>query len=289
MVADRGLDEPTQTAIGTFEDEHDIRRRPLDVFLDFQRVPLFTALGPKSAPHPQPFGPIPGSDLSDRHDHEILAAQPLRLHFFRIDNRPEAMLGTPHMKEPTRCAWSMGHPMMLRYHDTEWGVPLHEDRKLFEFLVLDGAQAGLSWQTVLLKRENYREAFDGFDPQKIARYTRRRVENLLQNPGVIRNRLKIESAVTNARSFLRVQDEFGSFDRYVWQFSGGRPRINRFKTLKQIPAKTSESDAMSKDLQRRGFKFVGSTICYAFMQAAGMVNDHVTSCYRYGEVQGVDC
>jgi DNA-3-methyladenine glycosylase I len=189
------------------------------------------------------------------------------------------------MNDPKRCEWCLGHPLMTAYHDTEWGVPLHDDRKLFEFLVLDAAQAGLSWQTILLKRENYRSAFDGFDPEKIARYTDRRVKQLLANPGIIRNRLKVRSAITNARAFLKLQDEFGSFDRYVWQFVAGRPRINRFKKLSEIPAKTRESDAMSKDLQRRGFQFVGSTICYAFMQAAGMVNDHIVTCFRHREVQ----
>ena len=174
---------------------------------------------------------------------------------------------------------------MIRYHDTEWGVPLHDDRKLYEFLVLDAAQAGLSWRTVLLKRENYRHALDGFDPERIAHYTERRVARLLADPGIIRNRLKIASAITNARCLLKVQEEFGSFDRYIWQFIGGKPRINHFKTLKQLPATSQQSDAMSEDMRARGFKFVGSTICYAFMQAAGMVNDHLVSCFRHREVQ----
>ncbi len=183
-----------------------------------------------------------------------------------------------------RCSW-IRDPLMRDYHDTEWGVPLHKDRKLFEFLVLDAMQAGLSWQIVLRKRENYRQAFHGFDPERVARYTPKRVARLLEDPGIIRNRLKIEAAIQNARCFLAVQNEFGSFDRYIWQFVEGRPRVNRFQTLKQIPARTTESDAMSKDLRSRGFSFVGSTICYAFMQAAGMVNDHIVDCFRWQQVQ----
>jgi DNA-3-methyladenine glycosylase I len=174
---------------------------------------------------------------------------------------------------------------MIRYHDTEWGVPLHDDRKLFEFLVLDAMQAGLSWRIVLHKRENYRDAFAEFDPARVARFTQESIAKLLHNPCIIRNRLKVNSAVTNARCFLAVQDEFGSFDKYIWQFVGGCPLINRFTTLAQLPAKTKESDAMSADLRERGFQFVGSTICYAFMQAAGMVNDHLVSCKRWKEVQ----
>jgi len=174
---------------------------------------------------------------------------------------------------------------MTRYHDSEWGVPVHDDRKLFEFLVLDAAQAGLSWQTILLKRENYRAAFDGFDAESIARYTPARVAKLLANPGIVRNRLKVRSAVTNARTLLQVRDEVGTFDRYIWQFVGGAPRVNRFKTVKQIPATSRESDAMSEDMKARGFTFVGSTICYAFMQAAGLVNDHLVDCFRHREVQ----
>jgi len=185
----------------------------------------------------------------------------------------------------TRCPWSLGHPLMIQYHDTEWGAPVHDDRKLYEFLVLDAAQAGLSWQTVLLKRENYRLAFDNFDARKIAKYTEKHHQKLMLNPGIIRNRLKIRSAIINAQAFLKVQEEFGSFDRYIWQFVDGKPRLNRLKTAKQIPATSKESDAMSKDLKKRGFTFVGSTICYAFMQAAGMVNDHLTSCFRHSEVQ----
>jgi DNA-3-methyladenine glycosylase I len=172
---------------------------------------------------------------------------------------------------------------MTQYHDTEWGVPLHDDRKLFEFLVLDAAQAGLSWQTILLKRENYRRAFDNFDPEKIVRYSDQRLAKLLQDPGIIRNRLKVRSAVVNARAFLAARDEFGSFDRYIWQFVGGAPRVNRLTGAP--PATSKESDAMSKDMKRRGFTFCGSTICYAFMQAAGMVNDHLVTCYRHREIQ----
>jgi DNA-3-methyladenine glycosylase I len=174
---------------------------------------------------------------------------------------------------------------MIEYHDLEWGMPLHDDNKHFEFLVLDAAQAGLSWRTVLLKRENYRKAFDSFDPAKVARYSEQRIAKLLGNPGIIRNRLKIQSAVTNAQRFLDIREEFGSFDRFIWRFVEGRPRINRFKLSSEIPARSEQSDAMSKELQARGFKFVGSTICYAYMQAAGMVNDHLVTCYRHKEVQ----
>ena len=173
---------------------------------------------------------------------------------------------------------------MARYHDTEWGVPVHNDRRLFEFLILEGAQAGLSWETVLKKRPAYRKAFDNFDAKKIARYTRSKAKQLLSNPGIIRNRLKIKAATQNARAFLAVQQEFGSFNRYIWQFVGGRPRINAWRSLKQLPARTAESDAMSRDLKKRGFTFVGSTICYAFMQAVGMVNDHTVTCFRYRKV-----
>jgi len=184
----------------------------------------------------------------------------------------------------SRCAWPGGDPIYVRYHDEEWGVPLHDDRRLFEFIVLDGAQAGLSWLTILRKREEYRRAFAGFDPRKVARFDRRKIESLMRNEGIVRNRLKIDSAVRNARAFLEVQREFGSFDAYIWGFVGGKPRRNRWRTLAQIPARTPQSDAMSADLRRRGFSFVGSTICYAFMQAAGLVNDHVTSCFRYREL-----
>ena len=179
------------------------------------------------------------------------------------------------------CDWPGENKLMIEYHDTEWGVPLHDDRKLFEFLLLDNAQAGLSWQTILNKRENYRKAFDNFDPAKIARYNKRKITSLLNNPGIIRNRLKVQCAVTNAQVFLEIQAEFGSFDTYIWQFVNGTPIRNRFKILEDIPATSPESDAMSKALKKRGFKFVGSTICYAFMQSAGMVNDHLIDCFRY--------
>lgn len=179
----------------------------------------------------------------------------------------------------TRCAWARNE-LSIRYHDEEWGVPVHDDRLLFEFLILEGAQAGLSWDTILKKRENYRRAFDRFDPRKVARYDDKKVAALLADPGIVRNRLKVASAVTNAKAFLAVQKEFGSFDAYVWQFVGGKPKVNHLKSLKEIPARTPESDAMSKDLLKRGFKFVGTTICYAFMQAVGMVNDHTADCFR---------
>ncbi len=184
----------------------------------------------------------------------------------------------------TRCPWPSNDPLMMAYHDREWGVPLHDDRKLFEFLVLDGAQAGLSWSTVLRKRENYRRAFRGFDPKVMARYKERDVERLLKDDGIIRNRLKIKSAITNAIMFLQIQKEFGSFDAYIWQFTGNRPIQHRYRRISEIPTTTNESDAMSKDLKKRGFTFVGSTICYAFMQAAGMVNDHLVDCFRYSEL-----
>lgn len=180
-----------------------------------------------------------------------------------------------------RCGWPEENKLMIEYHDTEWGTPVHDDRKLFEMLMLDNAQAGLSWQTVLNKRENYRKAFDNFEPAKIARYNKRKITSLLNNPGIIRNRLKIDAAVANARAVLEIQKEFGSFDTYIWQFVNGKPIRNRWKTLKQIPATSPESDAMSKALKKRDFKFVGSTICYALMQSVGMVNDHLTHCFRY--------
>ena len=182
-----------------------------------------------------------------------------------------------------RCSWATTE-LGIAYHDTEWGVPQHDDRVLFEFLILEGAQAGLSWETILKKRENYRKAFDGFDPQKVARYDARRMLKLMGNEGIIRNRLKIAAAVQNAKAFLAVQKEFGSFDKYLWQFVGGKPIVNRRKSLEGVPATTAESDAMSKDLLKRNFKFVGSTICYAMMQAVGMVNDHEIGCFRYTEV-----
>lgn len=184
----------------------------------------------------------------------------------------------------TRCPWAGSDPLYLRYHDEEWGVPVHDDRHFFEMLVLEGAQAGLAWITILRKREGYRDAFDGFDPAAVARYDARRVEALLANPAIVRNRLKVQSAVGNARAFLRVQDEHGSFDRYVWRFVDGRPRQNRWRTMADVPAETAESRAMSRDLKRRGFRFVGPTICYAFMQATGLVNDHLVDCFRRGEL-----
>lgn len=173
---------------------------------------------------------------------------------------------------------------MIRYHDEEWGAPVHDDRLLFEFLILEGAQAGLSWQTILNKRENYRAAFDHFDAEKIARYGEKKIAQLLANEGIVRNRLKIRATIQNAQAFLKVREEFGSFDKYLWRFVDGKPVINRRKSMKEIPARTEISDAMSKDLLRRGFKFVGSTICYAFMQATGMVNDHLATCFRYKEI-----
>jgi DNA-3-methyladenine glycosylase I len=184
-------------------------------------------------------------------------------------------------KAPVRCAWSLGSELYKAYHDHEWGVQVHDDRKLFEFIVLEGAQAGLSWSTVLNKRENYRKAFDGFDPKKVARYTPKRVEKLLQNAGIIRNRMKIESAIRNARAFLAVQKEFGSFDAYIWGFVDGKPIQNRWKAIKDVPPRTPLSDRISADLKKRGFGFVGSTIVYAHMQATGMVNDHLVDCFRH--------
>ncbi|HEY6271963.1 MAG TPA: DNA-3-methyladenine glycosylase I [Terriglobales bacterium] len=182
-----------------------------------------------------------------------------------------------------RCHWA-GSDLMIRYHDAEWGVPLHDDCRLFEFLVLEGAQAGLSWEIILKKRENYRAAFDDFDPAMVARYNERKIKKLLLDPGIVRNRLKIAAAVTNAKAYLDIQSEFGSFDAYLWQFAGGKAKVNAWRSSKRIPARTAESDALSKDLARRGFKFVGSTICYAFMQAVGLVNDHATDCFRHAEL-----
>jgi DNA-3-methyladenine glycosylase I len=183
-----------------------------------------------------------------------------------------------------RCEWCLGHPLMTAYHDTEWGVPLHDDRKLFEFLVLDAFQAGLSWLTILKKRENFRRAFDLFDPAKIAGYDEAKIQQLLQDEGIIRNKLKVRAAVVNAAAFQRVKEAFGTFDRYIWQFVDGKPLVNRWQTMQEIPVSTKESDAMSKELKQRGFRFVGTTICYAFMQAAGMVNDHTVDCFRYHEI-----
>ena len=188
------------------------------------------------------------------------------------------------MMDNLRCSWAQT-PLGILYHDKEWGVPVHKDPVLFEFLILEGAQAGLSWETILRKREAYREAFAGFDPARVARFTSARVERLLLNPGIVRNRLKIESTVRNAKAFLAVQDEFGSFDSYLWKFVGGSPRVNHRRSLKEVPPRTAESDALSHDLLKRGFKFVGSTICYAFMQAVGLVNDHTVTCFRYKQLQ----
>jgi DNA-3-methyladenine glycosylase I len=187
--------------------------------------------------------------------------------------------------EKKRCSWPGANELMVKYHDEEWGVPLHDDKKLFEFLLLDAFQAGLSWQTIINKRENFRKSFHDFDYKKIAKYTDKDKERLLNDAGIIRNRLKIDSAIKNAQLFLEIQKEFGSFDKYIWQFTDHKTIKNNFKELKEIPAKTDESDAMSKALKDRGFKFVGSTICYAFMQAAGMVNDHTVDCIRYGELK----
>jgi DNA-3-methyladenine glycosylase I len=189
--------------------------------------------------------------------------------------------------EIRRCEWGISDdPVYLAYHDEEWGVPSHDDPHLFEMLVLEGAQAGLSWSTILRKREGYRRAFSGFDPEAVARFGRRDVERLLRDPGIVRNRLKVESAVNNAARVLEVREDLGSLDAYLWAFVGGRPILNRWKALGDIPAETAESRAMSKDLKRRGFRFVGPTVCYAFMQAIGMVNDHVTSCFRYRDLRG---
>ena len=186
-----------------------------------------------------------------------------------------------------RCEWGTVSQLYIDYHDNEWGVPIHDDRTLFEFLILEGAQAGLSWETVLKKRENYRKAFNNFDPVKVSRYGDKKIEALMGNKGIIRNRLKIASAVNNAKRFLEVQKEFGTFDAYIWQFVNGKPITNRFKSIQEIPATTKESDAMSKDLKKRGFTFVGPTICYAHMQATGMVNDHVVGCFRYKEIKKI--
>jgi DNA-3-methyladenine glycosylase I len=183
----------------------------------------------------------------------------------------------------TRCPWAQS-PLLIEYHDKEWGVPLHDDRQLFELLILEGAQAGLSGETILKKRENYRRALDRFDPQKIARYDRRKVSELLTNPGIVRNRLKIAASITNAQAFLAIQREFGSFDEWTWRFVGGKPKINLFGSSRRVPSRTAESDALSEGLKKRGFRFVGSTICYAFLQATGMVNDHVLDCFRRNEI-----
>jgi DNA-3-methyladenine glycosylase I len=205
----------------------------------------------------------------------------ITVHERRLDTDEEV-----EMKSKARCGWSGDDPMMIAYHDVEWGVPVHDDRLLFEFLVLEGAQAGLSWSTILKKRESYRAAFDNFDPEKVALYEEDKIGLLLQDSGVVRNRLKIRSAVTNAKAVLAVQKEFGSFDSYIWRFVGGQTIQNRRRRLADIPSKTPEAEAMSKDLKKRGFTFVGPTICYAFMQAVGMVNDHTIDCFRYRELAG---
>lgn len=191
------------------------------------------------------------------------------------------------MKTIHRCKWVTDDPLYIEYHDHEWGMPSHDDGHLFEMLILEGAQAGLNWLTILKKREGYRRLYDGFNPEKMARYRDSKIEKLLQDPAIIRNRLKVESARTNARQFLAVLDEYDSFADYIWQFVDGKPIVNRWKNLKQVPATTAESDAMSRELKRRGFKFVGSTICYAYMQAVGMVNDHTTNCFRYKPCQEI--
>jgi len=215
-----------------------------------------------------------GAQLLTASAHPMARLEPRRYHTFmsKIDGNK-------------RCPWCLGSEAYLAYHDLEWGVPLHEERALFELLILEGAQAGLSWSTILNKRDNYRKAFDGFDARKIARYSENKFADLLADAGIVRNRLKIAAAIQNAKAFLAVQKEFGSFDSYVWRFVGGKPKQSRRRSMKQVPARTRESDAMSEDLQRRGFKFVGSTICYAFMQATGMVNDHLIDCFRHAQVQ----
>jgi DNA-3-methyladenine glycosylase I len=187
-------------------------------------------------------------------------------------------------RELVRCPWCLKFDQYIEYHDTEWGVPVHDDKVHFEFLILEGAQAGLSWSTILKKREGYRNAFAGFDPEKVARFSESRIEKILKNPGIVRNRLKVKAAVTNAKCFLEVQREFGNFDRYIWNFVNGKPIVNKWKSLQEVPATTKESDALSKDLIKRGFKFVGSTVMYAHMQACGLVNDHLMSCWRYKRV-----
>lgn len=194
------------------------------------------------------------------------------------------MKKTTH-KEKTRCGWVSDDEIYRAYHDTEWGVPVHDDRKLFEAVILDAFQAGLSWLTILKKRENFRKAFDNFDAKKIAKYDENKIASLMQDAGIIRNQLKIRAAVVNAQKFLRVQKEFGSFDKYIWQFVGGKPKINKWKTYKHLPPRSTESDAMSADMKSRGFKFVGSTICYAFMQAVGMIHDHTMECFRYKKMR----
>jgi len=195
------------------------------------------------------------------------------------------MSQSTYSKPLVRCGWAGADPLMIEYHDREWGVPLHDDRGLFEFLILEGAQAGLSWSTILKKRDAYRQAFDKFDPREVARYEESKIAALLGNPGIVRNRLKIHAAVRNARAFLEAQKEFGSFDAYIWRFVDGRPKANRLRNVGELQARSAESDLMSKDLAKRGFTFVGSTICYAFMQATGMVNDHLVTCFRHRQIK----
>ena len=189
------------------------------------------------------------------------------------------------MKLKKRCEWPTDDPLMVKYHDREWGVPVHNDKKLFEFLLLEGFQAGLSWRTILYKRENFRKAFDNFDFNKIARYNKSKINSLLRNEGIIRNKLKVESAITNAKAFLQVRKEYGTFDKYIWDFVNGKAINNKYKSIKELPARTELSDLISKDLKKRGFKFVGTTIIYAHMQATGMVNDHITNCFRFKEIK----
>ncbi len=198
-------------------------------------------------------------------------------------SRLAEMAGIGGKRQRKRCGWARTE-LSIPYHDLEWGVPLHDDRRLFEFLILEGAQAGLSWETILKKRENFRQAFDRFDPRKVAGYERRKKAQLMGNQGIIRNRLKIDAAIANAKAFLAVKKEFGSFDAFIWDFVGGKPRRNRWRTLKQIPSQTSQATALSKELKKRGFSFVGPVICYAFMQAVGMVNDHLVDCFRYRQI-----
>jgi DNA-3-methyladenine glycosylase I len=209
----------------------------------------------------------------------------LRLGGEKINRREAEALRERRKNMKKRCSWPTDDKLMIKYHDKEWGVPLHNDKKIFEFLILEGFQAGLSWKTILHKRENFRRAFDNFDFNKIAKYNKRKINSLLKDAGIIRNKLKIEGAVTNAIAFLKVRKEFGTFNNYIWSFVGGKPILNKFKSLKELPAKTKLSDKISDDLRRRGFKFVGSTIVYAHMQATGMVNDHVVDCFRYRELK----
>lgn len=209
------------------------------------------------------------------------------MNFASIQNQGSSIKNTElsNRQNVTRCPWCGDDPLYIKYHDKEWGVPVHDDRHLFEMINLEGAQAGLSWITILRKRENYKRLFDNFDAEKISKYSEKKIEKILQDPGIVRNKLKVNAVVTNAKAFLEIKSEFSSFDKYIWQFVGGKPIINKFKSLGELPTKTEISDAMSKDLKKRGFKFIGSTICYAFMQAVGMVNDHTTDCFRYKEVK----